>query len=101
MEQKQEDENLPIVAIKALPVASQEVTLDSTIEEIQKQDLVVANAMLSAVHDCWKHVKSLNALTRMVDTTIKATAHRRAVIGKPYGAKSEVTKGTLQTFVPD
>lgn len=63
--------------------------------QIIQDDLILANAQLKAVHAGWGYVDNISKLSRMVDATIKAVIHRRAVLGIPYGYQPQNSKGTI------
>lgn len=88
---REEDEYLPC---PHLPIFKQ-IQVDDTEETLNKADLEVANFQLQFINEAWPYVKSITTLSKLVDTTIKATIHRRAILKVAYGVGNKGSKGDV------
>jgi hypothetical protein len=72
-----------------------EVLINEAETSVTEADLKVANFQLNFINEAWQHVHSISALSKMVDTTIKATIHRRNLLKMSYGAETNRSKGNV------
>ncbi len=90
---QEEQESLPAPPA----ITFHEVLINEAESSVTKADLEVANYQLNFINNAWQHVHSITALSKMVDTTIKATIHRRNLLKMSYGAESNRTRqGTFE-----
>lgn len=87
-EPTQDSDNLPAVTFPDPADISMQDMKESPYKLIET-DLNTANAALKMVHQGWATVDNLPKLSRMIDNTIKATKHRRDVLGVPYGYQAK------------
>lgn len=85
------DDNLPAPP----PIPFHEVLINEAETSVTEADLKVANFQLNFINNAWQHVHSITALSKMVDTTIKATIHRRNLLKMSYGAETNRSKGNV------
>ncbi len=71
------------------PIPFHEVLINEAETSVTEADLKVANFQLQFINAAWPHVHSISALSKMVDTTIKATIHRRNLLKMSYGAENK------------
>lgn len=92
----EETPNLPAVPLFQMPIQAK-VTLENFQQELDKEDLAVANAQLRMCGVFMGQVRTIPELTSMIRNTIDATKHRRAVLKEQYGY---IPKGSKHTWEP-
>lgn len=75
--------NMPALLSANLPTVN--VTTASTLADVQKEDLNVANAVLEVVLSGWKSVKTISGVCRLASTTFATIEARRKILNMPYG----------------
>jgi len=71
---------------------SNQITLDNTLEEVQKADLEIINAVVDSTRMAWGNVRSIGTLMGLAKTTIEVIKARRDIMGLEYGHQASKSK---------
>lgn len=93
---EQIDTNLP-----DMPELSLSVKHSDSLEDVQKIDLTVANAVLEAVVCSWKSVSTISGVCKLAQMTFAAIESRRKVMGHPYGVSNAATQQKMTVYPID